>query len=117
MIPIEFDQGIIDTAINEGGDIHEIMQRFIIDGVKVDFMINPYDVVYLIKHKGFTGKNLIETIRYYRITYLPEDIVQLIQAKKEDPFDTEGVENPAIELVEYEVLKQTLLEELLKQLG
>ncbi|SFO86524.1 nucleotidyl transferase AbiEii/AbiGii toxin family protein [Hydrogenimonas thermophila] len=163
VIPIEFDQGIIDTAINEGGDIHEIMQRFIIDGVKVDFMINPssniyeseilqkddalpygslhiasiesifklkslllldrnkirdlYDVVYLIKHKGFTGKNLIETIRYYRITYLPEDIVQLIQAKKEDPFDTEGVENPAIELVEYEVLKQTLLEELLKQLG
>jgi hypothetical protein len=41
VIPIAFDQGIIDTAINEGGDIVEVMQRFIVDGVKVDFVIKP----------------------------------------------------------------------------
>ncbi|HHH37439.1 MAG TPA: hypothetical protein ENK77_02355 [Epsilonproteobacteria bacterium] len=75
VIPIAFDQGIIDTAINEGGDI-------------------------------------TETIRHYRITYLPAHIIQLIEAKKEDPFDTEGIENPKMKLTGYEELKSYLLEEI-----
>ena len=41
VIPLEFDRAIIDTAINEGGDITEVMQRYIINGVKVDFVVNP----------------------------------------------------------------------------
>ena len=158
VIPIEFDQSIIDTTINEGGDIDKIMQRFIIDDVKVDFMINPssniyeseilqkddtfpygalhiasiesifklkslllldrnkirdlYDIVYLMKYQGFSGKDFIETIQHYRITYLPQHIMQLIEAKNEDPFDTEGIENPTMGLTEYEALKAYLLKEI-----
>jgi len=143
VIPLEFDKAVIDTAINEGGDITEAMQRYIINGVKVDFVINPssniyeieilqndrstqlgtmriasvdsifklkvlllldrnkirdlYDVVYMLKHCGFSGKDLIETITHYRITYQPQHIIDLIKAKKEDPFDFEGIENAVME--------------------
>jgi len=156
VIPIEFDQGVIDEAINEGGDITEMIQRFVIDGVKVDFVINPssniyeseilqqdqgekygalriasvesifklkslllldrnkirdlYDVVYLLKYRGFSGKEIIETIRYYRITYLPHHIIQLMEAREEDPFDAEGIENPKMELTDYKNLKTYLLQ-------
>ncbi len=156
--PIRFDQEVIDTTINDGGDIDELMQRYIIDGVKVDFVINPstniyeseilkndnkhalkhlriasvdtifklkslllldrnkirdlYDVVYLIKKCGYSGKELINTIMKYRITYLPEDIIQLIEAKKEDELDIEGIINPTIDKTCYEELKSYLLKEL-----
>lgn len=136
VMPIAFDQGIIDSAINEGGDIEEVMQRFIVDGVKVDFVINPssniyeseilekddaerfgslriasvetifklkslllldrnkirdlYDIVYLLREEGFSGRDILDTIQHYRITYLPHQIVQLIEAKKEDPFDIDN---------------------------
>jgi len=155
VIPITFDQGIIDAAINEGGNIEELMQRYIIDGVKVDFVINPssniyeseilqnddglrfgtlriasvdaifqlkslllldrnkirdlYDIVYLLREWNFQGKQLLDTIQRYRITYLPQHIIQLIEAKKEDPFDTEGIENPRMDLTEYNELKNALL--------
>jgi len=151
VIPLEFEQGIIDTAINEGGDINEVMKRYIIDGVKVDFVINPssniyeseilkddtkhilehlriasvesifklkslllldrnkirdlYDIVYLMKECGYTGKDFIDTIIQYRITYLPKNIVQLIEAKEEDPFDIEGIEKPTMDIVTYSDLK------------
>jgi len=124
VIPLEFERGIIDTAINEGGNINEVMKRYIIDGVKVDFVINPssniygskilkndnkhtlehlriasvesifklkslllldrnkirdlYDVVYMMKECEFSGKDFIDTIIHYRITYIPKQIVQLI---------------------------------------
>ena len=153
--PLKFDRTIIDTAINEGGDIHEMMQRYIINGVKVDFVINPssniyeseilqndeeailgtlriasvksifklkvlllldrnkirdlYDVVYMLKHCGFSGEDLLQTIMYYRITYRPEHIIDLLKAKKEDPFDFEGLENAVMDLRTYEVLKRELL--------
>ena len=155
VIPLEFEQGIIDTAINEGGDINEVMKRYIIDGVKVDFVINPssniyeseilkddtkhtlahlriasiesifklkslllldrnkirdlYDMVYLLKVCGFTGKNFIDTIMDYRITYLPKHILQLIEAKEEDPFDIEGIEKPTMNIATYKNLKSYLL--------
>jgi len=158
VILLEFDQGIIDTAINEGGDITEVMKRYIIDGVKVDFVINPssniyeseilkddnkhtlehlriasiesifklkslllldrnkirdlYDMVYLMKECGYTGKDFIDTIMYYRITYLPKNIVQLIEAKKEDPFDIEGIEKPTMNIITYANLKSYLLKQL-----
>jgi len=158
VISLEFDQGIIDTAINEGGDINDVMKRYIIDGVKVDFIINPssniyeseilkndtkhtlehlriasiesifklkslllldrnkirdlYDMVYLIKECGFTGKDFLDTIMHYRITYLPNHIIQLIEAKDEDPFDIEGIEKPTMAIVSYQDLKSYFLEEI-----
>ena len=160
LIPLEFDQGIIDTAINDGGDITEVMKRYIIDGVKVDFVINPssniyeseilkndskhalnhlriasvesifklkslllldrnkirdlYDVVYLLKECGYTGEDVINTVMEYRITYLPKHIVQLIEAKEEDPFDVEGIENASMKMVDYGDLKLYLLEGIVK---
>jgi predicted nucleotidyltransferase component of viral defense system len=158
VIPLEFEQGIIDTAINEGGDINEVMKRYIIDGVKVDFLINPssniyeseilkddnkhtlehlriasiesifklkslllldrnkvrdlYDMVYLMKECGYTGKNFVDTIIHYRITYLPKNIVQLLEAKKEDPFDIEGIEKPAMKIIGYQDLKLYFLKKI-----
>ena len=158
VIPIEFEQGIIDTAINDGGDINNVMKRYIIDGVKVDFVINPssniyeseilqndnkhtlnhlriasiesifklkslllldrnkirdlYDMVYLMKECGFTGKDFMDTIIHYRITYLPKHIVQLINAKEEDPFDIEGIEKPTMNLISYHDLKSYFLKQI-----
>ncbi len=155
VIPLEFDRAIIDTAINEGGDIHEMMQRYIINGVKVDFVINPssniyeseilqnedssklgmlriasmesifklkvlllldrnkirdlYDVVYMLKHCGYSGEDLLQTIIHYRITYRPKHIIDLFKAKKEEPFDFEGIEHGVMKLKEYESLKNELL--------
>ena len=158
VIPLIFDQGIIDTAINEGGDIDEVMKRYIINDIKVDFVINPssniyeseilkndsghtlghlriasiesifklksllildrnkvrdlYDIVYLIKECGFTGKDIIETVMKYRITYLPRHIVQIIEAKQEDSLDIEGIEKPALNIRTYKGLKAYLLDEI-----
>lgn len=158
VVPLEFDQSIIDIALNEGGNIDEVMKRYIIDGVKVDFLINPssniyeseilkndtkhilehmriastesifklkslllldrnkirdlYDVVYMIKECGFTGKDFIDTIMHFRITYLPKHIIQLIEAKKEDPFDIEGIEKPRMDIVAYSDLKSYLLDKI-----
>jgi predicted nucleotidyltransferase component of viral defense system len=155
VVPLEFDRTIIDTAINEGGDIHEVMQRYIINGIKVDFVINPsnniyeskileddmgekygtlriasvesifklkalllldrnkirdiYDVVYMLNHSGFSGEDLLETILHYRITYQPKDIIRLIEAKEEDPFDFEGIVNATINATNYKTLKNKLL--------
>ena len=158
VISLKFEQDIIDTAINEGGDINEVMKRYIIDGMKVDFVINPssniyeseilrednkhtlkhlriasiesifklkslllldrnkirdlYDMVYLMKKCGYTGKDLIDTIMHYRITYLPKHIVQLIEAKEEDPFDIEGIEKPTMNIIHYKDLKSHLLKKI-----
>ena len=163
VIPLMFDQGIIDTAINEGGDIDEVMKRYIINDIKVDFVINPssniyeseilkkdsshilgnlriasiesifklkslllldrnkirdlYDIVYLIKECGFTGKDFLDTITQYRITYLPKHIVQLIEARKEDPFDIEGIEKPAMNINTYKKLQSYLLNEISKYIN
>jgi len=163
VIPLEFDRAIIDTAINEGGDINEVMQRYIINGVKVDFVVNPssniheseilqndkstqlgtlriasvesifklkslllldrnkirhlYDVVYMLKHCGFSGKDLIETIMHYRITYQPQHIIDLIKAKKEDPFDFEGIKNAVMDKIKFQELKGMLLRTLQESTG
>jgi len=44
--PLPFDRAVIDSTINEGGDIEEYHKRFSIDGVKVDFVINPSSNIY-----------------------------------------------------------------------
>ncbi len=156
--PLKFDQGIIDTAINEGGDINDVMKRYIINDTKVDFVINPssniyeseilqndlahtlehlriasidsifklksllllernkirdlYDVVYMMKECEFTAKDFIDTIMHYRITYLPHHILQLLEAKEEDPFDIEGIEKPTMKMKDYDALKTYLLKEI-----
>ena len=63
----------------------------------------------MLKHCGFSGNDLLETIIQYRITYLPEHIIALIEAKKEDPFDFEGIENTVMDLKNYKILKEELL--------
>lgn len=101
---LEFDRAIIDTAINEGGDIHELMQRYIINGVKVDFVINPSSNIYESKIlQNDTGTQL-GTLRIASV----ESIFKL-KAKKEDPFDFEGIENGVMDLREYDKLKNELL--------
>jgi predicted nucleotidyltransferase component of viral defense system len=158
VVPLEFDRATIDTAINEGGDINEMMRRYIINGIKVDFVINPstniyeseilkedegtrygtlriasvesifklkslllldrnkirdlYDVVYMLQHCGYSGKDLLHTIIRYRITYRPEDIVRLLEAKKEDPFDYEGIANASMKPYDFTTLKSALIERL-----
>jgi len=160
VIPIEFEEAIVDNAINDGGNIHEVMQRYIIDGVKVDFVINPvsniyesnilkddsqhtlnhlriasldslfklkslllldrnkirdlYDIVYLMKEGEYTGKDFINTIMQYRITYLPKHIMRLVEAKKEDPYDVEGIEKEKMKITTYPKLKKYLLDEIKK---
>jgi predicted nucleotidyltransferase component of viral defense system len=44
--PLPFDRAIIDSMTNEGGDIEEYHKRFSIDGVKVDFVVNPSSNIY-----------------------------------------------------------------------
>ena len=134
------------------------MKRYIIDGVKVDFVINPssniyeseilkddskhtlehlriasidsifklkslllldrnkirdlYDMVYLMKECGYTGKDFIDTIMHYRINYLPKHIMQLLEDKEEDPFDIEVIEKPTMNLVNYEDLKSHILKKM-----
>jgi len=63
VIPLEFDQDIIDTAINEGGDINEFMKCYIIDGVKVDFMINPLSNIYESEILKDDTKHTLEHLR------------------------------------------------------
>jgi len=69
-------------------------------------------MVYLMKKCRYTGKDFIDTITHYRITYLPKNIVQLIEAKKEDPFDIEGIEKPTMNIITYTDLKSYLLKQL-----
>jgi hypothetical protein len=71
-----------------------------------------YDIVYMMKECGYTGKDFIDTIIHYRITYLPKHIIQLIEAKKEDTFDIEGVEKPSMNIVTYQKLKLYLIKKL-----
>ncbi len=71
-----------------------------------------YDIVYMLKHCGYSGKDIIDTITHYRFTYLPKHIIALIEAKKEDPFDAEGIEEPKMDLKKYEELKAYLLQAL-----
>jgi len=44
--PLSFDRTIVDTMTNEGGVMEEYHQRFSIDGVKVDFVVNPSSNIY-----------------------------------------------------------------------
>jgi len=159
--PLPFDRAVIDSVINDGGEIEDYHKRFSIDGVKVDFVVNPssnifeqeilkndiginngylkitslktlftlkslllldrnkirdlYDIIYLLDYEDFTDKEILNTIKEYRITYTNKQIIQNIQAKKADKFDieAEGIMEPKMELLEYEVLKNYLVEKLL----
>lgn len=43
---LPFDRAIIDSMINEGGNMDDYHKRFSIDGVKVDFVVNPSSNIY-----------------------------------------------------------------------
>jgi hypothetical protein len=65
------------------------------------------------EHKAILiGKDFVHTIMHYRITYLPKNIVQLIEAKAEDPFDIEGIEQPTMDMITYQKLKSYFLKEI-----
>ena len=49
---------------------------------------------------------------HYHITYLPQHILQLMEVKKEDPFDIEGIEKPTMKMKDYTELKTYLLKEI-----
>ncbi len=157
---LEFDSSVIDGAINDGGDIKEYHKRFSVDGVKVDFVVNPssniyeseilendkgiylnylkitsldalfklkslllldrnkirdlYDVIYMIRYSKFRAKDILETIKKYRITYTDEDIIKLIVSKKPDKFDIEfeGIVNPKMDIYEYSDLRDFIVKKL-----
>jgi len=144
--------------INEGGTMEDFHQRFSIDGVKVDFIVNPssniyekeilqndmglvhgtlkitsldalfqlksllimdrnkirdlYDLVYLLKYHNYTVKNLLDTIKTYRITYTDNQIIQLIESKEGDELDIEfeGIMEPKMNIITYGELKKILLD-------
>ena len=158
VIRLEFDNFTKDSAANEGGDIDEHIKRYIINDVKVDFVINTssniyenqilkedesiiynnlriaslktifklkclvmldrnkvrdlYDVVYFLKYHNFTVEDMLNIIIKYRITYQPKDILRLIEAKKLDPYDYEGIEEAKMEMVEYDELKAYIVKAL-----
>ena len=74
--------------------------------------VESVDVVYMMKVCGYTGRDFIDTIMHYRITYLPHHIVQLIDAKEEDPFDIEGIEKATMIMKDYNELKTYLVNEI-----
>lgn len=155
---IEFEKFIQDSAINEGGNIEEYHKRFLVDDIKVDFMVNTssniyeseilkndkgidigslqiasldtifklkalllfdrnkirdlYDMVYLLKYHNYTMFDFVATIQEYRITYRYEDILRYIEAKKEDPLDTDYIAEPKMDMCEYDVLRNFLVDKL-----
>ncbi len=162
--PLPFDRAIIDTMTNEGGVMEDYHQRFSIDGVKVDFVVNPssniyekeilqedkgveygtlkitsldalfklksllildrnkirdlYDLVYLLKHDNFEAKDILDTIKEYRITYTDKQIIQLIESKEGDELDIEfeGISEPKMDVTSYDNLKKILLDYLIVEL-
>jgi len=160
--PLPFDRAVIDSVINDGGEIEDYHKRFSIDGVKVDFVVNPssnileseilkndisvpfgylqitsldtlfklkslllldrnkirdlYDIVYMLEYEGYNAKDILETIKEYRFTYTDNHIVQNIQAKKPDELDveTEGIMEPKMDILEYDILQKYIIDKLLK---
>ena len=160
---LPFDRAIIDTMMNEGGVMEEYHQRFSIDGVKVDFVVNPssniyekeilqkeqgvtygtlkitsldalfklksllildrnkirdlYDLVYLLKYHDYTAKNILDTIKEYRITYTDKQIVQLVESKSADELDVEfeGISEPTMDITSYNALKKILVASLIAE--
>jgi len=162
--PLPFDRAIVDTMTNEGGVMEDYHQRFSIDGVKVDFVVNPssniyekeilqeddavtygtlnitsldalfklksllildrnkirdlYDLVYLLKYNNYAAKDILNTIKEYRITYTDKQIIQLIESKEGDELDIEfeGITEPKMNIVSYDNLKNILCEYLTAEL-
>jgi len=160
---IEFDIGTIQTIENDGGDIDHYQQRFYIDNIKTDFMVNLgsnfieadilkndkgkkfnnieiaspetifkqkslllmdrnkirdlYDVVFFLKNTDKVAKEILDTIKEYRITYRDKDIISFIKAKKQDIMDIsqEPISRPINGMsTSYNVLKNYLVKELEK---
>lgn len=123
-----------EKMINEGGNINDYQQRYKIDGVKIEFIVNLgnileqdivnnnnkvhyknniyiasinsifemkslllmdrnkirdlFDLYILLEKYNYTIKDVLNTIKKYRITYTDEDILRWIENKKSDEKDT-----------------------------
>lgn len=71
-----------------------------------------YDVVYLMRFHGFSVSDLLGVISEYRITYTAKDILRLVEAKKLDALDTDGIEEPKMDMVEYDDLRDYIVDAL-----
>jgi len=79
-----------------------------------------YDVAYLINKEKFTSKEIINTIKTYRITYTDKDIIRLLAAKQPNKLDiiNEPISLAKIQdLTEYTKLKSYLLTSIDKSLS
>ena len=99
---------------------------YTVAGWKKSGKVPPYVMVLLTNmpsSKTVTAQQLIDTgvpraifwnndLMHYRITYLPQHILQLMEVKKEDPFDIEGIEKPTMKMKDYTKLKTYLLKEI-----
>jgi len=90
--------------------IFELKILLLLDRNKIRDM---YDIVYLLENNGYTIRDFLDTIFKYRITYRVEDIIRLIRAKTKDPLDTDGVEEPQMNLSGYTELRDYILDKLL----
>jgi len=76
-----------------------------------------YDIVYFLKKTDKTPRDVLETIKEYRITYCDKDIISLMKAKKQDDKDIiqEPISNPIDGMsTSYNILKGYLVRELEK---
>jgi len=93
--------------------IFQLKTLLLLDRNKIRDM---YDIVYLLENNGYTIRDFLDTIFEYRITYQMDDIVRLIRAKTIDPLDTDGVEEPQMNLSGYAELQNYILDKLLEEL-
>ena len=75
-----------------------------------------YDVVYLMRFHGFSVDDFLDVIIEYCITYTVKDILRLVEAKNLDPLDTDGIEEPKMEMVDYDDLRNYIVEVLRQHL-
>jgi len=46
VIPLRFERSVVDEFADQGGDLDAMVQRYMIDGIKVDFTVNPLANIY-----------------------------------------------------------------------
>jgi len=75
-----------------------------------------YDIHYLINHENYKPKDILDTIKQYKITYDDTSILSLLSHRKPDELDilTEPIVQPKAKLTEYDELINSLIGDLKK---
>lgn len=75
-------------------------------------------MVYLLKYNNYTAKDILDTVKEYRITYTDKQIIQLIESKEGDELDIEfeGITEPKMNITSYADLKKLLCDYLTAEL-